>query len=475
MPVVQIDWEAIKTLFADETEIIAVTSRQRALLLSLSEQLHWEKTFRDFGYDFADKDTLDAEISDVQHNLTMPVNLTDLIGYIDEIEDLLRLLQNPSVCCEDVDWTGGDQYTEPVDEGSTNGVPQALVDAGWADDTDDWDGFEDWMCAVGNVLVNNMQSKVVLLEDVFDNAGLLIVGAGALLGLLGIIVSSGVSILVAGILTAAGSAQTLWQKLKDGGTDAVPSPEEIELSREELVCAWLDPANDGIDDRISSFHAAIDSEFSALEATILKLLMHQQMIKALYTGSYVQSTGDDSLAQKMYDAGITPSTYDCDCEEPGIFTFDFDSDAEGWTGPNIAYFAYNGTLDCLEGIANTNSTWRSFNGDTEDFYTLSGLTPPQYCKRLRYDIRFDTLGGAALYNKWRIRIQDGTGTYYYGDEHDTDEIGWDTGWHTITDEVSTLCTINSANNNGIAIENYHPDAGHVNQRMRITNITILDD
>jgi hypothetical protein len=244
----------------------------------------------------------------------MPVDLQDIIEYVDEIEDLLRALQNPPTCCDSVDWTDGQGYADVIDEDSANGVPSQLVSSGWATDDNDWDGFMDFQCAVANVLVNNMQTKVVSLEDVFDYAGVIIVGLGAFVSLLGIIFSGGLSVLVGGILAGAGVATGLYRALSDGGPDAVPEATEIELSRQALVCAWLDDANDGLDDRITAFHDAIDAEFNVVEAEILKFLMHRSLITAMYTGKYSDGTTTTNIAQKMVDAGITASTYTCDCE-----------------------------------------------------------------------------------------------------------------------------------------------------------------
>lgn len=321
MPIVSIDWEKIKALYAGDTYLVALTDQHIALLSALSEQLTWEKTFRTEGYDWADKDTLDLEIADLQANLTMPVALTDIIQYIDEIEELLRLLQEQPGCCEQYDYTDGDQYGTPITEDSTNGVPQELVDSGWATDTNDWNGFYDYQCHVAHVLVNNMQSKVVSMEDFFDLAGAVIIGVGAILGLLGIVFSSGTSLLAGGILAATGTGQKIYDRLRDSGESAVPTPEEIQLSREALVCAWIDSAHDGVDDRIDGFYAAIDSEFNLIEAEILKLLMHRSILKALYSGVYKENETGPTIAQKMDDAGIGPGTYTCDCALPSGYNW----------------------------------------------------------------------------------------------------------------------------------------------------------
>ena len=319
MPVVGIDWPRIKQKLGGGTFIYALTDRQASMLLTLSEQLTWPKTFRTADYDWSDKDELDHEIADLQTQLTMPVSLVDLIQYIDEIEDLLRALQSVNNCCTETDWTGGDGYNEPIDENSPNGVPQHLIDSGFAADDDDWDGFMDFQCQVANVIVNNAQSKVVQMEDIFDNAGLVLIGVAALVGLVSIVFSAGTSLLFAGVLASAGAATRLWTALQEGGIDAVPSPEEIELSREALVCAWMEPSNDGVDDRILAYHDAIDAEFNAAEALILKALQPAEWLKALYTGNYTKDEVTTNLAQKMVDQGIGPGTYTCDnC--PGQFS-----------------------------------------------------------------------------------------------------------------------------------------------------------
>ena len=313
MPILSISWPDVKAKFDGSTKILALTDRQISLLSTLAEQLTWEKTFRTPDYDWSDKDELDQEVQDLIRWLTMPVDLQEIVGYVDEIEDLLRALQNVSSCCNPEDWTDGDQYTEPIDEDSTNGVPQHFVDAGWATDTNDWDGFQDFQCQVANVLVNDLKAKVTQLEDVFDTAGALIIGLGAIAALIGMIFGSGVTLLVGGILASVGATSRLWERLQSGGADAVPSEEEIELSRDDLVCAWVDDNNDGVDDRIDAWHVAIDDAFNLVESEILKALQPKSILKAMYTGKWSDDVVTKDIAQKMVDAGIEPGTYTCDC------------------------------------------------------------------------------------------------------------------------------------------------------------------
>ena len=313
MPILSISWPTLKSKFDGRTKILALTDRQISMLSTLAEQLTWQKTFRTEDYDWADKDELDAEVQDLIRWLTMGVDLADIIQYVDEIEDLLRLLQSPPGCCQDVDWTEGEEGTEPITENESNGIPAWFVDSGWADDDDDWDGFAEYQCHVANVIVNNLQTKVTSLEDIFDAAGVIVIGVGALIGLIGIIFGGGLSILVGGVLAGAGVAQSLYRSLVIGGPNAAPAPEEIELSRQALVCAWLDSANDGVDDRITALHDTIDDEFNVIEAEILKLLVHRSWLKAFYTGQYDDGTTTTSIAQAMIDQGIEPGTYECDC------------------------------------------------------------------------------------------------------------------------------------------------------------------
>jgi hypothetical protein len=118
-------------------------------------------------------------------------------------------------------------------------------------------------------------------------------------------------------LAGVGKASLLWNAVREGGADAPPSEEEIELARTDLVCAWVDPVNDGVDDRIDAWHSAIDDNFNLIEANILKLLHHSTILKAMYTGKWADDTQTKNIAQKMADAGIDGDTYDCSaCSEP---------------------------------------------------------------------------------------------------------------------------------------------------------------
>lgn len=339
MPIIGVDWQEVKSRLADTTALFALTVRQSAILLSISDQLTWEATWRNNDYDFEDWDTLQKEVADLQAQLAMPVDLSTLIGHVDEIEDLLRMLQSTNDgCCDGHDWTGGDGYTDEIIEDSSNGVPDHLVDSGWATDDDDWEGFEEYMCHVAHVLVNNMGHKVVQLLDVFDDAGTLVIGVGALAGLIALVMGSAATLLVAGILLAAGSATRLWDKLLQGGADVIPDFEEVEAARDALVCAWMDSANDGIDDRITALHDSIDTEFSVVEAEILKLLMPVEWIKAIYTGKWSDGTETIDISQRMVDAGIGPGTYECECSpDIGQYQTDLETIAGGsydWLVPN---------------------------------------------------------------------------------------------------------------------------------------------
>jgi hypothetical protein len=440
VPIVAVDWENVKSRLADDTALFALTVRQSAILLSISEQLTWEASFRTNGYDFSDWDTLQSEVADLQAQLAMPVDLSTLIQHVDEIEDLLRLLQSTGDCCEGHDWTGGEGYTVPITEGESNGVPSHLISSGWATDDDDWSGFEEYQCHVAHVLVNNMGHKVVQLLDVFDDAGTLIIGVGAIAGLIALLVGSAATVLVAGILLAAGSASKLWDQLVEGGADIIPDFEEIETARDALVCAWVDPANDGVDSRITALHAAIDTEFSIAEAEILKALMPTEWIRAIYTGQWSDGTTTLDISQRMVDAGIGPGTYTCDCS-PQLGEYWHYTEFPGGTQDG---WVKNGTPIMGSAYGNPDWGWRlRYDGgvvriSVPQIRQEVGLTsgdPAQDVTVLR--VKFDYKCETMITGDLRLSVNS-SGTPYEQDF--SASLTWVTVDHTLT--VPTACLYN---------------------------------
>ncbi len=366
MPVIQIDWETIKTLFADDTEIIALTSRQRALLLSLSEQLHWEKTFRDFGYDWDDKDTLDTEIADLQHNLTMPVNLTDLIGYIDDIESLLTALVNQAGCCGQTDPTDGTWYTDDVVDG-VGDVPQNIIDAGYASDVDDWDGFYDYKCMIMHLWVSQVESDLRDLAPYISNGIVIIGGIATVLGAVATIATGGTALAIAIFASAAtaGELSIGLLSLLDSGTESLA--DKIADDHDELVCAMMQA--DGVQDAFDIW-MDLAANYSALEMVVLRNLNVSARLRALYAGRYDQQ----DIAQKMADNGLDPAEYDCACVEtpPAPTGYHLEHPTYNTFAAYLNVASHSESYDESTGLLTTTVT-ASSGGNLEFAYTFQNI------------------------------------------------------------------------------------------------------
>ena len=307
MPVIQNDWQTIKARLGDKTALFALTTAQASLLLSISQQLEWEKTFRAYDYDFSDWDYLQSEVADLQRGLMMPVYVTDLIEAIDELEDLLRALQHLSGCCPDADLSNGDYYTDVVVDG-VGDVPQNIIDAGYATGVSDWDGFDDYKCAISHLLINHMEQVLRQIAPYIDDTGVIIGGIGTVAGIIsGLLVAAGGPI-VLGILAAVGMAAGLWTLIISAGDEITEGiADKIDTNHDELACAVYQ--SDGLTDSISNLNDKIDELFTSAEALILKNTNLAPMLKAMYSGRYDQI----DVAEKLADRGIDVESYSCVC------------------------------------------------------------------------------------------------------------------------------------------------------------------
>ena len=309
MPIVQIDWQKIKSKLGDDTALFALTLRQASMLLGLSEQLTWEKTFRVDDYDWADKDILDADIADLQRNLAMPTNLVDIIQYIDEIEGLLRGIQSITNCCDGDDITGGDQYTDPVVDG-VGDVPQNIIDAGYATDAADWTGFADYKCMISHIMVDQMELRLRKLHSLVDDTGDILggvaVAATIITTVFTTIITGGISVMALGIIASTGVAAVLWKAITDA-TDLNILADAVDENHDALACAIN--AGDGSEDSVNLLVSKIDELFTGSSAIILKNLNLEPTLKALYSGGYDQQ----NIAQLIDDHGYDTTAFDCTC------------------------------------------------------------------------------------------------------------------------------------------------------------------
>lgn len=324
MPVVSIDWAKITERLDDVTALYALTHRQASLLLSLSEQLTWDKTYRTESYDPETRDAIDADVADLQLQLTMPTNLTDIIQYIDEVESLLQALVQHAGCCgEPGDITDGDQYTDSVTDG-VGDVPQNIIDAGYATGASDWDGFYDYKCMISHVMITNMEWQLREFTKHLDSTGVIIGGVATVAAILGVILASGGTALVLGIIAAVAGAATFWQSVysaTDLGLEDLA--DEVNANHDALACAIY--SSDGSSGAVVALRDAINTLWDPPASTILENLNLGPQLKALYAGRYDQQ----DIAEAMASNGYDPADYTCCPEDYGEYSTPMETGAGG--------------------------------------------------------------------------------------------------------------------------------------------------
>lgn len=310
MPVIQNDWLAIKAKFGDRTALYALTTAQASLLLSIAPQLEWRKTYRAFGYDFSDWDYLQEEVADLQRGLMMPVYIDDLIASLGQVTDAIISLY----CCPDgtpVDLTDGDQHTDHYTEEEANGIPTNIVNAGYADDDDDWVGFYTYKCMVSHVAVESLARKLDGFEELADAASIGMVSLGTILAVLGTVlgvISAGSFVIILGIIAGAAAVANLYQKVTSA-TEGLfaDSAAEVRANAEALACALF--RGDGPEDSYNDMITKADELLSVEAVGLIQLMNMKADLKAMYSGRY----GETDVAARLEELGYQVIEYDCDC------------------------------------------------------------------------------------------------------------------------------------------------------------------
>lgn len=130
----------------------------------------------------------------------------------DDVASILAIMQLGNSCCDDQDITDGDRYTDRVTDGEGD-VPQNIIDAGYADDAADWDGFDDYKCMIVHVVVNNIEAKLREISEKLDEHGVIYGGVVALAGILGVIFATGGMAIIFGLITGVSTLSTLYNAL----------------------------------------------------------------------------------------------------------------------------------------------------------------------------------------------------------------------------------------------------------------------
>jgi len=347
---IRIDWPRIKEVYPeDELCVTLMTKRASSVLASLLHVLEWKATFDVEGYDYDDWDELQAILSEADYELGEAMPLSQIIPLFDEVEDLLRALNQHAQCCDvNTDPSNGRFYTDSVTDG-VGDVPQNIIDAGYAEDAEDWEGFSDYKCMIANLMIDHLEWSCREILKYIDSTGLIIGGVGTIAALIGSIFASGGLAIVIGILGAVAAAATVHGgilKLLDTGTEALA--DAVNENRDELICAVYQA--DGIDGAIAALKDKIDELFSDTEALVLKNLNIEPSLRGLYAGRYNQI----DVAEQLANQGYETTDFTCNCAYSQYYTkHTFDTTQDGmllsgatWEGgfgtpPGCIKYPYN--------------------------------------------------------------------------------------------------------------------------------------
>lgn len=265
--------------------------------------------------------------------------MTCLQDLQDDVAAILAIMQMGNSCCIDQDPTDGDQFTDRVTDG-VGDVPQNVIDAGYADDAADWDGFDDYKCMIVHVTVNQMEQRLREISEVVSPYGAIFGGVAALAVMLGLIATVPGLVIVTGIIAAVGSVSLLYAAIIE--FDLIDDlADDVATNHDELACAMYD--SDGDEGALVALNDKIDELFTVAEAVILKNLNNGPTLKALYSGRYDQQ----DIAAELEEAGYELDDFDCECIEGGIGEYQILSNWDG--GAEADWTLHLVTIDATEG------------------------------------------------------------------------------------------------------------------------------
>jgi hypothetical protein len=228
----------------------------------------------------------------------LATSLTDILAAITALE-----------CCGEQDISDGDWYTDPVIDGEGD-VPQNIIDAGYAEDAEDWDGFDSYKCMISHLAVDHVEAFFRQIAPYIAESGTVFGGVGVLSALLGsMLILFGLP-LAAGLILSLGVAASVWNWISKYGKGAVEDiADEIATHHDALACAIY--AGDGVADSVSDFNDKVDELFSGVDAAGIKAINIAPQLKAMYSGRYDQQ----DIAEKLADQGYEVEGYACVCDE----------------------------------------------------------------------------------------------------------------------------------------------------------------
>lgn len=368
---IRIDWQRIRLLPAED--VLVVLDRQAAgVLLSIMHVFEWQALFRVGDYDFADWDYLQEILSSAEEAIGNPLRIADLINSLDTMTIAIESLY----CCPDtvVDITDGDQFTNPIEEQAPNGVPTEIVNAGYAINDDDWDGYLDYKCMVANVAFDELKRKLRDFEQIVQRGGIGIAIVGTIAAIVGSLFGLGAFVLVAGVAAGIGTITALYDELLTAGLGFFENiAGALEAQRSDYIEALY--CGDGPEGSYADFLAVVDANLDVASRTIVRLMSTDIDLKILYGGRYDQQ----NVAQNLADAGYDVAEYTCTCVDPNEFDvmFHFVSDAEGWLnyGPGTRNWdgSYGNPAGSLH-MRNNNQTQSGWNISGDELLDQLGGT-----------------------------------------------------------------------------------------------------
>lgn len=259
----------------------------------------------------------------------------------DDVAEILAIMQLGNPCCDDMDITDGNQYTDRVEDGVGN-VPQNIIDAGYASGTSDWAGFDDYKCMIVHVTVNQMSARLNELNELVNEYGAIAGSAAAIAAIMAVIFATGGVAIVFGIIAGVGAVSLLYESLM-GFPLLGNLADKVDTNHLEIACAMYD--SDGDAGALVALNDKIDELFTVAEAVILKNLNNGPTLKALYSGRYDQQ----DIAEILEAAGYDLLDFDCTCDIPvGEYwlSYDFEDAVQGdWKVDGSVGFDTPGRLD----------------------------------------------------------------------------------------------------------------------------------
>jgi hypothetical protein len=301
----------------------------------------------------------------------------------DNVAQILAIMRQGTSCCDEQDVTHGDQYTDRVVDG-VGDVPQTIIDAGYASDSSDWDGFDDYKCMIAHVIVDQLPARLNEIAPIVNTYGAVFGGVAALAGIMAVVFATGGVAMIFGLIAGVGSVSLLYESLLEGDLlTALAS--KVTANKDDLVCAVYQ--SDGDEDAIVNLNDAIDELFTTIEAVILKNMNLGPTLKALYSGRYDQQDTADILLDAGYDLG----DFACDCGQIGeyISFSDFeDYTLQGWKtmGNNYVQIPGYGGSNYRYDKDNNQANW--IYHSVASLCIEEGLTHPVGTKLQIHRIRF---------------------------------------------------------------------------------------